>query len=176
MDELVAALLSWAVLLSGYPAPPAPPRVERVAHAFLVDRACAGRECKVLGWYEGKDVVYLDDRLDPAGDLVAASVLVHELTHYLQGVSARRIAANAGSTERAPGWQFTDCSTTLSLEREAYAAQQAFLVRYGAYRPVGASMHGVGCEATERRERSAQSGPEDAASDAPRAAGLPSWP
>jgi hypothetical protein len=39
---------------------------------------------------------------------------------------------------------------SLALEREAYQAQRDFLMRYGVYRPVGLSMHHVGCEATAR--------------------------
>jgi hypothetical protein len=31
------------------------------------------------------------------------------------------------------------------MEREAYGVQQAYLVRYGVYRPIGISMHNVGC-------------------------------
>ena len=92
MDELFSALLGWAVVLSGYPAPAEPPRVERVPHEFFVRNACAGRECKVWGWYAGGDVLYVDARLDPSSDLLAASVVVHEMTHYLQ--------AKAGKLER----------------------------------------------------------------------------
>lgn len=31
------------------------------------------------------------------------------------------------------------------MEREAYGVQQRFLVAYGVYRPVGSSLHRVGC-------------------------------
>jgi hypothetical protein len=37
------------------------------------------------------------------------------------------------------------CRSTLAREREAYAAQREFLLRSGAFIPVGASMHAVGC-------------------------------
>jgi hypothetical protein len=51
-DDLLAVLLSWAVTLSGYPAPSQPPEVVKVPHAFFVE--CLWRqECKVYGWYAG---------------------------------------------------------------------------------------------------------------------------
>ena len=77
--------------------------------------------------------IFLDERLDPQDSLYAASVVVHEMVHYLQ--------------YRARGEKgFIDCESTVQLEREAYQAQRDFLLRYGVYQPVGVSMHRVGCE------------------------------
>jgi hypothetical protein len=145
MDELLSALLSWAVMLSGYPTPAESPQIERVPHAFFVENACAGRECKVWGWYAGGNVLYIDSRLDPANDLLASSVIVHEMTHYLQAKAGK--LAHRGTAALADGGQvaLVDCRLTIDLEREAYAVQQAYLVRYGVYRPIGVSMHAVGC-------------------------------
>jgi hypothetical protein len=144
MDELMSALLSWAVMLSGYPAPAEAPRVARVSHAFFVENACAGRECKVWGWYAGGNVLYIDSRLDPANDLLASSVIVHEMTHYLQAKAGK--LQHRGAAALADSAQVTlDCKLTIDLEHEAYAVQQAYLVRYGVYRPIGVSMHAVGC-------------------------------
>lgn len=131
MTDLNAILLSWAVTLSGMPTPTAEPVVARVEHADLVRDACAGRDCKVVGWFPPGNVIYLDQRLDPEGDLWAASIVVHEMVHYLQH-------------QRDPTG-FTDCGRAIALEREAYGVQREFLLRYGVYRPVGASMHSVGC-------------------------------
>jgi hypothetical protein len=39
MDELLSALLGWAVALSGYPAPAGPPHVARVPHEFFVRKS-----------------------------------------------------------------------------------------------------------------------------------------
>jgi hypothetical protein len=145
MDELFSALLSWAVVLSGYPAPDELPRIARVSHAFFVDNACGGRECQVWGWYAGGNELYIDSRLNPADDLLASSVIVHEMTHYLQakaGKLEQRAAAALGDNAKTT---FVNCELTIELEREAYAVQQAYLVRYGVYRPIGLSMHAVGC-------------------------------
>lgn len=132
-DELHATLLSWAVDLSGLPVPAQPPAVRRMPHAFFVESACHGHECKVLGWFPPGDTVYVDDRLDPRDNLLAASIVVHEMVHYLQYRAA------------AAGLEFS-CAQSIALERQAYGAQREFITRYGVYRPVGASMHQVGCE------------------------------
>lgn len=152
MDELFSALMGWAVMLSGYPAPAEMPRVARVPHEFFVRNACGGRECKVWGWYAGGDTLYVDERLDPANDLLASSVVVHEMTHYLQA-RAGKLEGRAAAAMGPGGSRLVDCRMTIDLEREAYGVQQAYLVRYGTYRPVGISMHSVGCGAEDARAR-----------------------
>jgi hypothetical protein len=135
MDELFAILMSWAVTLSGYPRPTTLPEIVMVPHNYLVAEACGGRECKVLGWYPPGQKIFLDERLDPAHNLYATSIVVHEMVHFLQQQS--------GHFELG----FT-CAQALEREREAYAVQGEFLLRSGAYQPIGASMHEVGCEHT----------------------------
>jgi hypothetical protein len=134
MNELYAALMSWAVTLSGYPAPATQPEVVKVPHAELVQKACVGHECKVLGWFPPGNTIFIDDRLDPQKDLRASSIVVHEMVHYLQQESKKFDLAQR------------TCQTTIALEREAYGTQREFFLRYGVYQPVGASMHAVGCE------------------------------
>jgi hypothetical protein len=132
MNELFAILMSWAVTLSGYSRPITQPEIVMVPHGYLVAEACGGRECKVLGWYPPGQKIFLDDRLDPADSLYASSIVVHEMVHFLQQQS--------GHFEGG-----FSCRSTLAREREAYAAQREFLLRSGAFIPVGASMHAVGC-------------------------------
>jgi hypothetical protein len=134
VSELNATLLSWAVTLSGLPAPPRPPRVLPMPHEFFVRHACSGRECKVLGWFPPGDTIYLDERLDPERQLLAASIVVHEMVHYLQYMAA-------------DGAADFSCARSMTLERQAYGVQREFITRYGVYHPVGASMHQVGCDA-----------------------------
>ena len=131
MNDLLAALFSWAVTLSGYPMPDQAPLLIEVNHQWLVDNACNGYECKVMGWFPPGNAIYIDERLDPENKMLHASIIVHEYVHYLQHVYA--------STE------FTNCENAIRLERQAYYVQQEFLVRNGIYQPVGASMHKVGC-------------------------------
>lgn len=134
MPELYAVLMSWAVTLSGFPAPPEMPQIVEVPHSYLTHAACNDRECKVMGWFPPGKTIFLDSRLDPQDNLLASSVVVHEMVHYLQYVAA-------GSK----GTRLT-CEQNIALERQAYGVQREFLMRYGVYQPVGASMHSVGCE------------------------------
>ena len=135
MDDLLAILMSWSVSLSGYARPGAAPEIVMAPHSYLVAEACGGHECQVLGWYPPGQKIFLDDRLDPADSLYASSIVVHEMVHFLQ--------QQFGHFEEG----FT-CASALSRESEAYAVQREFLLRSGAYQPVGASMHAVGCEHT----------------------------
>jgi hypothetical protein len=140
MENLYAIVLSWAVTLSGYHAPLAPPQVMMVSHSYLVQQACGGRECKVLGWFPPGATIFMDQRLNPQDDLYATSILVHEMVHYLQHQSDKFKGAQS-------------CESSMAMEREAYGVQREFLLRYGVYQPVGASMHAVGCELTAQDSR-----------------------
>ncbi len=79
----------------------------------------------------------IEDGSDPRS-LLAASIIVHEFTHFLQ--SANR------------GFARYSCEEALELEHEAYKVQNAYIVAYGRYIPVGVSMHNAGCvgNASER--------------------------
>jgi hypothetical protein len=136
LEELYAVLLSWAVTLSGHPMPAKAPDVVMVPHAHLVQAACGGRECKVMGWFPPGERIYLDERLKPRDDLLATSVVVHEMVHYLQYVRRGR-----------PTEPYS-CPEAMAMEREAYQVQREFLHRYGVYQPVGVSMHHAGCQLT----------------------------
>ena len=132
METISAVLFAWAISLSGYAAGPEP-LVARVSHQTLIDGACFGRECRVMGWFPPGNTVYVDDRLDFERNTYHASVLLHEQVHFLQQQSGR--------------WQQPyRCADLITMEREAYAAQSAYLVAYGIYQPVGVSMHGAGCQ------------------------------
>jgi len=138
--ELYAGLLSWAVKLSGYPWPATAPTVEFVPQEFFNENACHHKECHVWGWYPntGQDVIYVHEAVrelmangSDQRSLLAASIIVHEFTHYLQAVKR--------------GFAPYQCQTAIELEREAYGVQTAYIVSYGRYVPVGISMHNAGC-------------------------------
>jgi len=133
MDALYAVLMSWAVTLTGYPMSDHKPVIEMVSHSYLERVACEGRQCKVIGWFPPGETIYLDDRLDPEHDLLASSVVVHEMVHYLQHVSGGHLPPYS-------------CEESLAMEQEAYQAQRDYLLKYGVYQPIGISMHHVGCE------------------------------
>jgi len=123
-----------------YPRPATTPTVEFVPQEFFNENACHHTECRVWGWYPNtdQDVVYVHeavrelmaDDADPRS-LLAASIIVHEFTHYLQ--AAKR------------GFAAYQCEGSIELEREAYGVQNAYIVSYGRYMQVGVSMHNAGC-------------------------------
>lgn len=131
MNELLAALMSWAVTLSGYPAPDHLPEVVLVSHQYLVHAACRDQECKVLGWFPPGEKIFLDQRLEPLDSTYSSAVVIHEMVHYLQQNSAR-----FGQTH-ARG----DCTGLMDMEHEAYQVQRDFFLRYGVYQPVGTALH-----------------------------------
>jgi len=139
-DDVYAGLLGWAEKLSGYPAPDVAPVVEFKPQSFFDANACGGHHCHVWGWYPdtGRNVVYVHesaraaiaDASDPQG-VLAASIVVHEFTHYLQAVHRK--------------FEPYPCTQAIALEREAYAVQNAYINAYGRLIPVGVSMQTASC-------------------------------
>ena len=113
LTRLVAELLVAVATLSGYPLPSRQSDVVMIPHEELEQAAC-GRPCRVFGWSPPGATIYLDDRLDLGGDLFARSILVHELTHYLQQESGR-----FGNRRNCGEW--------MQREREAYLVQYRWL-------------------------------------------------
>jgi len=99
---------------SHYPLPPAAPEIHLVPIQHLRDRVCPGHSCAVHG-LQVENRIYLDEALDMS-NLVHASILYHELVHYLQW-SARGDAK--------------DCQEYLEREVEAYGLQIAVLAKAG---------------------------------------------
>lgn len=113
------SLLNWAKFLSGYDLDVTIPEIRFETHEFFIDNACGGRDdCRVIGWYDDRNIVRIDHDLRSLESLFERSLVVHELVHYLQHVSGR--------------YPDSDCATYVTREREAYAAQQQFFVAYGA--------------------------------------------
>jgi len=142
MPDLYSTLLYWAVTLSGYPTPAEPPIVVTEPHAFFVENACNHRECKVLGWYSGGRNLYIDETLDPEESLFASSIVVHEMVHYLQGVSRGAAALQGGAAFST----VPSCRQFVHWEFEAYAVQREYILRYGTLLPVGGAMFDAHCE------------------------------
>ncbi len=115
MTATIAALLSWASLISGYPEPDHPPTLEYQPHTFFVKEACGGQECKAVGWYNDKDVIYIDDRLRGENSTFISSLIVHELVHYLQDYSGK--------------FNTFSCADQIAREREAYAVQREYVAK-----------------------------------------------
>src|SRR5262249_11909043 len=112
--SLLPILLSWAVHLSNYPMPSTLPELRFEPHAFFVQRVCAGKECNAVGWYNDEAIIYIDESYRNADNSFATSLIVHELTHYLQHLSGR--------------FDSHSCADSLRREREAYGVQNNYLL------------------------------------------------
>lgn len=117
LGALVAKLLLSASTLSGYAPPAAPPRVSVVTERELRAVGCSG-QCSANGLYSPGRGILISDRLDPAADVRARAVLLHEIVHYLQDLN--------GAFGDLPS-----CERYLAREREAYAVENRYLRRYG---------------------------------------------
>ena len=118
LDALILQLLTAINSLSGLPVPERLPEVAFVPHSYLEEQVCQ-RPCDIEGWFPPGDTVYLDDSLDPAKDLWARGILLHELVHYVQ-------------QEEGSFGVPSDCDAWLEREREAYDVQIRWLVEQRA--------------------------------------------
>jgi hypothetical protein len=110
---LVATLLTAISGYTGYAVPGEPPHIVALPHDALAQRVC-GRPCPVLGFTLPNGEILIDDSLQIGSNPAATSILVHELTHFLQ---IRSVA------HPAP----LDCLQWNAREREAFEAQARWL-------------------------------------------------
>ena len=113
-DAILTILLSWASHLSGYPLPPEPPEVRFEQHAFFVENVCGRHECSVVGWYNDRDVVYIDEKYHNLASGFATSLIVHEFTHYLQ--------------HKSGAFDSLSCEDSVARELEAYHVQTLYAI------------------------------------------------
>jgi hypothetical protein len=111
--KLVLALLIAIAGYTGYAIPGEPPRITTLSHDALAQRVC-GRPCQVYGFTLPDGEIIIDEALAIGSDPVATSILVHELTHFLQ---VRSVAHPAPIT--CPIWR--------DREREAFDVQAQWL-------------------------------------------------
>lgn len=131
IPAILPVLLSWASHLSGYPVPDQAPTVRFEPHAFFVEHVCGGRECNAVGWYNDQSVIYVDEKYLGDDSGFASSLLVHELTHYLQHESGN--------------FDSHSCEDSLAREREAYYVQNNYILEaqasFALIRPAPTSCH-----------------------------------
>ncbi|HET6619990.1 MAG TPA: hypothetical protein VFG64_08615 [Dongiaceae bacterium] len=111
--SLVAALLTAISGYTGYAIPGDPPHITPLSHDALAQRVC-GRPCQVFGFTSPDGDIVIDEALKIGSDPVATSILVHELTHFLQIKSVAHP-------------QPVDCRTWTEREREAFDVQTRWL-------------------------------------------------
>lgn len=90
--------------------------IEFKPHDFFVEHVCLGNtKCRVAAWYNDHGIIYIDETLKDNDDVITDSLIVHELTHYLQDLSNK--------------FDNTNCQDHLLREREAYGIQRQYLNR-----------------------------------------------
>lgn len=88
-SKLVLTLLTAISGYTGYAIPGDLPHIETLPHNALEQRVC-GRPCQVYGFTFPDGEIAIDEALAIGTDPVATSILVHELTHFLQMKSIAR--------------------------------------------------------------------------------------
>ena len=110
VPELIAVLTGYAAFTLSDEAP----AVRFVSQDVIAERVC-GRPCPVFAMFEPDEGILLDKRLDPVNDIIARSILLHELVHYAQWHTAGGMASG--------------CAEWLKRERQAYQVQFSWLAR-----------------------------------------------
>lgn len=111
--KLIASLLISISQMTGYAVPGDPPRIHPMSRAALADQVC-GKPCGIIAFTTPEGEILIDESLMIGRDPAATSILVHELTHFLQ--------IRAAVTPVA-----TSCKVWSEREREAYDVQYRWL-------------------------------------------------
>lgn len=134
LTSLVADLFATIQLLSGYAPPTVPPEIHQVSHSVIQQRFCNG-PCQIKAYYDPTHGVYIDETLDVVNDDLSRSILFHELVHHAQAVSGRFDLMSS------------DCVRHNTVEAEAYALQNRYLIHINAASRV--SMNGWAARCAE---------------------------
>ncbi len=111
--KLVLTLLVAISGYTGYAIPGELPQITTMPHDDLARRVC-NRPCQVFGFTLPSGEILLDEGLAVGADPAATSILVHELTHFLQLRSDARPLP-------------ITCEVWREREREAFSVQTRWL-------------------------------------------------
>lgn len=110
--KLVSALLVSISQMTGYSIPGDPPKIHPMSRAELAQEVC-GKPCGITAFTTPAGEILIDESLMIGRDPAATSILVHELTHFLQFRSSFPAAMT--------------CDLWSEREREAYDVQVRWL-------------------------------------------------
>ena len=135
LETICLSLLSFINQQQAYPAVDSCPALRQVSRTILQRRACDGRPCPALAYYDraGK-TIYLLTSLD-FGETLARGVLVHEMVHYVQD--------RTNSWE--PAGEEDECRASLKRELDAFVIQERYLAHKQVYLPVSRNMMFYSC-------------------------------
>jgi hypothetical protein len=134
-EALLADLVAWAARLSGLPAAPIAqlPALRPVSAAELAREVCGeASPCRgVVAAYntERREVLYVESF--DMRDVESRSFIVHELVHYLQ--------------HQVRGERMASCMEAIASERQAYAAQNAYMQASGRRPRFGLALRLMSC-------------------------------
>jgi len=111
--KLIATLLVSISQYTGYSIPGEPPKIHPMSHAALAEEVC-GKSCGIIAFTTPEGEILIDESLMIGRDPAATSILVHELTHFLQ------IKTTIGTVALT-------CDLWREREREAYDVQYKWL-------------------------------------------------
>jgi hypothetical protein len=111
---LLVDLFAAIKAIAGYPVPEHMPPVHVLPLEQMQRMICEG-PCQVRAFYMPDKGVFINEKLDFKNDVLARSVLLHELVHHVQHVS--------GKFEIVPD----KCDRWYSKELQAYEIQNAYL-------------------------------------------------
>jgi hypothetical protein len=111
--KLISALLLAIANYTGFAVPKVHPEIQFLAPDELEHRFC-GRPCPVHAFFPPGSTVYLERGMDVFHDPASESILVHELTHWLQQANSSHAVAQT-------------CQEWLDREYQAYDVQYRWL-------------------------------------------------
>lgn len=123
--KLIASLLTAIAGYTGYAIPVVAPEIIAIPQSELAEQVCS-RPCGVLAFTTPEGRILVDDSLHIGTDPVATSILVHELTHFMQLHAHAKHdphTASRGATLHLP----LDCQDWGARESEAYYVQLQWL-------------------------------------------------
>ncbi len=111
--ELLIELFRAIHAISGYPMPANLPDIHVVSIEQLQRRICSW-SCPVKAFYLRGEGVFIEQSLNFHADAKARSILLHELVHHVQNLSARFD-------------KLSSCEAWYAREHEAYQIQNEYL-------------------------------------------------
>jgi hypothetical protein len=113
--ETVVALLAFIHSVTGYAVPDRAPQIVRASHDQIAAMMTCPRGCEAFAFYRD-GVIYVDRAADVESDVTARSILLHELTHWLQDANCAFCGAGGGQHR----WRLR--------EADAYQVQSRYLL------------------------------------------------
>jgi hypothetical protein len=118
--DTVVALLAFIQSVTGYALPSYAPQIARVDHARIADMILCEGPCEAFAYYKD-GVVYIDRDADVEHDLKARSILLHELTHWLQDANCAFCGVAAGAYR----WRLREADAYETQSKYLFAASGA---------------------------------------------------